>query len=135
MTDDYDRNKAKQGLPKDDTTIEQSPEDLRTGIMKLNVEQRKVFDEVMERLFSDDIIENPFYNHLAGEAGVGKSFLVRVLIQAIKYLKIRSGMDLDKPLVLTMAPTANAAFLVGGKKCCCKCKYTQHAITSTCQVV
>ena len=113
--ENYDKNKAKQSLPRDDTTVQESPGELRRGIIKLNPEQRVVFDEIMERLFSDDIIEHPFYNFLAGEAGVGKSFLVRVLIQAIQYLKVRSGMDLDKPLVLTMAPTATAAFIIGGK--------------------
>ena len=114
MEVEYDRNKAKEGLPKDDT-IQESPEELRKGIIQLNEQQRSIFDEIMERIFSDDSIENPFYNFLAGEAGVGKSHLTRLLIQAIKSMKIRSGMDLDKPLVLIMAPTANAAFLVGGK--------------------
>ena len=115
MEVEYDRNKAKEGLPKDDTSIQESPEELRKGIIQLNEQQRSIFDEIMERIFSDDSIENPFYNFLAGEAGVGKSHLTRLLIQAIKSMKIRSGMDLDKPLVLIMAPTANAAFLVGGK--------------------
>ena len=115
MEAEYDRNKAKESLPKDDTSIQESPEELRQGIIQLNEEQRAVFDEIMERIFSDEIVENPFYNFLAGEAGVGKSFLSRLLIRAIKSIKIRSGQDLDKPLVLTMAPTANAAFLVGGK--------------------
>ena len=115
MEVEYDRNKAKEGLPKDTTTIQESPEELRKGIMQLNEEQRAVFDVIMERLFSDDIVENPFYNFLAGEAGVGKSFLSRLLIQAIKNMKQKSGMDLDKPTSLIMAPTANAAFLIGGK--------------------
>ena len=44
---------------------------------------------------------------------VGKSFLVKVLIEAIKYSKIRAGLELDKPLVLIMAPTAVAAWLIG----------------------
>ena len=115
MEEQYDRNKAKLGLPKDDTSIQESPEELRRGIMQLNEQQRSIFDEIMERIFSDDSDESPFYNFLAGEAGVGKSHLTRIIIQAIRQGKVRSGMDLTKPLVLTMAPTANAAFLVGGK--------------------
>ena len=30
-------------------------------------------------------------------------------------LKVKSGQDLDKPTVVVMAPTANAAYIVGGK--------------------
>ena len=52
---------------------------------------------------------------LAGNAGTGKSFLVQLLIEAVKIIKIKSGDDLKKPPVIVMAPTANAAYIVGGK--------------------
>ena len=52
---------------------------------------------------------------LAGNAGTGKSFLVKVMIEAIKFIKIKAGDDLKKPTVILMAPTANAAFIIGGK--------------------
>ena len=100
-------------LPRDDTSALVDIEELRKLIIQLNQEQRRVFDEVCERVNHESFDEKPFYNFLAGEAGVGKSYLVKVLIEAIKYLKIRAGLELDKPLVLTMAPTAVAAWLIG----------------------
>ena len=59
--------------------------------------------------------EKPIYLFLAGNAGTGKSFLVQLLIEAVKVIKIKAGDDLKKPPVIVMAPTANAAFIVGGK--------------------
>ena len=59
--------------------------------------------------------ENPCYLFLAGEAGTGKSFLVKLLIEAVKIIKIKAGSELKKPSVIVMAPTANAALIVGGK--------------------
>ena len=59
--------------------------------------------------------ERPVYLFLAGNAGTGKSFLVKILIEAVKLIKIKSGDDLKKPPVIVMAPTANAAFIIGGK--------------------
>ena len=64
---------------------------------------------------STDVNEQPFYLYLGGEAGTGKSYLVRLLIEATKFIKIKAGDELRKPPVLVMAPTANAAFLIGGK--------------------
>ena len=37
------------------------------------------------------------------------------MIEAIKHLKLAPGMDLRKPPVLVMAPTANAAYIINGK--------------------
>ena len=111
--EDYDKNKAKGTLPRDDTSALVDIEELRKLIIQLNQEQRRVFDEVCERVNHESFDENPFYNFLAGEAGVGKSFLVKVLILAVKYLKIKAGLDLRKSLVVIMAPTAVAAWLIG----------------------
>ena len=49
------------------------------------------------------------------QAGCGKSFLLKLLIDAVKYLEMESGDELERPRVLTMAPTANAASIIGGK--------------------
>ena len=100
-------------LPRDDTSALVDIEELRKSIIQLNQEQRRVFDEICERVNHESFDESPFYNFLAGEAGVGKSFLVKVLILAVKYLKIKAGLDLKKSLVLIMAPTAVAAYLIG----------------------
>ena len=59
--------------------------------------------------------DNPFHCYIAGEAGTGKSHLLKLLIYAIRQLKVKSGQELDKPSVIVMAPTANAAFLIKGK--------------------
>ena len=52
---------------------------------------------------------------ILGEAGTGKSFLTRVIMESFKQLHIKSGNDLSKPSVLCICPTANAAYIVGGK--------------------
>ena len=46
---------------------------------------------------------------------VGKSFLLKLIIDVAKYLNRKSGDELSKPKVLTIAPTANAASLINGK--------------------
>ena len=40
---------------------------------------------------------------------------VLLLIFAIRQLKVKSGQELNKPSVIVMAPTANAAFIIQGK--------------------
>ena len=89
--------------------------ELRSRISALNQQQRRLFDDFTERMVSSDMNEKPCYLYLAGEAGTGKSHLVQLLIEAVKFLKIKSGAELKKPPVIVMAPTANAAFIVGGK--------------------
>ena len=69
----------------------------------------------MERMISTDVNEKPIYLFLSGNAGTGKSYLVRLMIEAIKIISIKAGAELNKPSVLVMAPTANAAYIVGGK--------------------
>ena len=59
--------------------------------------------------------EKPFYLFLTGNAGTGKSFLVKVIIEAIKFIKIKGGDELQKPPLIVMAPTAVAAHIIGGK--------------------
>ena len=88
---------------------------LRENISSLNLQQRKLFDDIMERMISTDVNEKPIYLFLSGNAGTGKSYLVRLMIEAIKIISIKAGAELNKPSVLVMAPTANAAYIVGGK--------------------
>ena len=61
---------------------------LRSSISTLNHQQRKLFDDFIERIVSTDIDENPCYLFIAGEAGTGKSHLLKVLIEAIKIVKL-----------------------------------------------
>ena len=88
-------------------------ESLRNMIMKLNDQQRRIFDDFCERLICDD--EEPIYLYIAGEAGTGKSFLVNIMIEIVKYLKLKSGDELRKPSAIVMAPTASAAYIIDGK--------------------
>ena len=81
--------------------------------MKLNLQQRKILDDFCERLLSDN--ESPLYLYIAGEAGTGKSFLLKVMIEVTKHLKMAPGDDLKKPTAIVLAPTANAAYIIGGK--------------------
>ena len=89
--------------------------ELRSKISGLNSQQRKLFDDFCERMVSADEDEKPCYLFLAGEAGTGKSYLAKLLIEAVKIIKLKPGVDLKKPPTIVMAPTANAAFIIGGK--------------------
>ena len=110
---EYDRSQAVASLPKDyDAT---SMLELRKGITSLNVKQRMIFDEMCERVVCDDSEAKGSQVYLAGEAGVGKSKVIKTLVPAIKNLAAKSGQDLDKPSVLVLAPSATAAFLIDGK--------------------
>ena len=37
------------------------------------------------------------------------------MIEAIKYVNLKPGTELNKPPIIVMAPTASAAFIIGGK--------------------
>ena len=90
-------------------------EEFRSKVSSLNVQQRRLFDDVVERVASEDFEDNPFYLFLSGNAGTGKSYLLKLMIEAVKLIKMKPGADLTKPPTLVMAPTANAAFIIEGK--------------------
>ena len=85
------------------------------NISSLNDQQRRLFDDFTERCISTDVNEKPVYLFISGNAGTGKSFLVKLLVEAVKIIKIKAGDELQKPPVIVMAPTANAAFIIAGK--------------------
>ena len=58
--------------------------------------------------------DDPFYIYIGGEAGTGKSFVLKLMIDAVKQLGKRSGRDLEKPVSITIAPTGVAAYLLNG---------------------
>merc|ERR1712030_234822 len=86
-----------------DGSIEVDEETYLKMIRQLNDGQRKIFDDFVERINCDG---DPFYLYIGGEAGTGKSFVLRAMINAAKKIGKRSGADLDKPACLTVAPTA-----------------------------
>ena len=114
--DKYDRQRANAALPKDDTDMNYlDPIELRKQITSLNGQQRKIFDDIVERVNDGDMDVYPFNLYIGGEAGTGKSYVLKLLIYGIRQLKVKSGQELDKPTVIVMAPTANAAFAIKGK--------------------
>ena len=92
-----------------------SPEELNKQICGLNSQQRKIFDDIIERETCRGSEKVPYYVFIAGEAGTGKSHLTKVLMEAFKHLNKASGKEINKPSILAIAPTANAAFIIGGK--------------------
>ena len=95
-----------------------SEDDYLESINSLNPEQRIIFEDVVERFmdekFMDTTNPDPFYLYIGGEAGTGKSYLLRLLKEAANRIPKTSGKDLDKPQYLTMAPTGVAAYLIQG---------------------
>ena len=53
-------------------------EELLTKIRGLNVQQRRIFDDVMERLLRTDFRENPFHLYISGDAGMLDLFLIKM---------------------------------------------------------
>ena len=88
-------------------------EDYLEIINKLNDQQRAIFDDFVERI-NGDREDNSFYLYIGGNAGTGKSFVLKAMINAAKMRGKRSGAELDKPVSLTIAPTGVAAYLVNG---------------------
>ena len=91
------------------------PDELKKLICGLNNQERKIFHDLIERETSISEEKEPYYVFIAGEAGTGKSHLTRVLMEAFKSLRVSSGKEINKPTILAVAPTANAAFIIGGK--------------------
>jgi len=112
----FDREQAKKSFSKvNKTELFLDPVEMRKQITSLNRQQRRIFDDVIEKVSDTDVDEKPFYLYIAGEAGTGKSHVLKLLIYAVRELKIKSGLELDKPTVIVMAPTANAAYVIKGK--------------------
>ena len=78
--------------------------DLTNRINTLNLEQRKIFDEMMDIESGEQ-----FFLYLYGKAGTGKTYLLNTIIPALEFKCLREGIDLQKPLILVLSPTATAA--------------------------
>ena len=91
---------------------------LRKSIIGLNTQQRQIFDDIMEREFANLYAteREPYHLYIGGKAGTGKSHVVRVMKEGIKHINIKPGRELDKPSVISMAPTANAAYILQDAK-------------------
>ena len=110
----YVKELARKQIDKYNEGIETLQEDIYLDLVnRLNLHQRRFCDDFVERINSG-IEDEPFYLYIRGEAGTGKSYLLRLMIDAVKQLGKRSGRELDKPVSLTIAPTGVAAYLVNG---------------------
>ena len=124
-TDKKDREDFEKSSKKDDMqllsyfkdSIDMSVDLLafRNLISGLNNQQRYIFDDFVERICDTSEKKAPFYLYIGGEAGTGKSHLLKALIEGTKYLGKYSGKELKKPSVIVMAPTGNAAYIIHGK--------------------
>merc|ERR1711872_92592 len=95
----------KQGKQYDGTEIRlEDKKKLNKRINTLNIQQRKIMGELMD---IDD--EKQYFLYLYGQAGTGKTYLLNTIIPALEFKSLKSGVDLDKPLILVMSPTASAA--------------------------
>ena len=88
--------------------------EIRERVRMLNFDQRRIFDDVIERLWSPVDAVGPFHLYVAGDAGTGKSYLVKTMIEAGKHLSLESGAPLDRTPVLVLCPTATSAGIIGG---------------------
>ena len=93
----------------------ESPLAFRKKICELNFQQRKFFDDIMERETSTDVDKQPFRVYVGGAAGTGKSHLLRILVEGVKQVNVKSGNELEKPSIIAIAPTANSAYILGAK--------------------
>ena len=89
--------------------------EFRDLISGLNFQQRRIFDDIVERLCDVSQNKQPFYVYIGGNAGTGKSHVIQAIVEATKYIGRYSGSELEKPSVLVMAPTGNAAYIIHGK--------------------
>merc|ERR1712055_904770 len=94
----------KQGKVYDGTKIRlEDKKKLNKRINTLNVQQRKILDELMD---IDD--GEQYFLYLYGQAGTGKTYLLNTIIPALEFKSLKSGVYLAKPLILVMSPTASA---------------------------
>ena len=98
---------------KDDIDMSLGIGELRELISQLNNQQRKLFDDFVERLCDVNKDRVPFNNIYWWWSWYRKVSSCKNL--ATKYLGKLSGSELENPSVLVMAPTGNAAFIVHGK--------------------
>ena len=96
--------------------------ELNAMISSLNHKQRTLFNTVhscaIQYVKSRSALSRqnlePLYIFLTGNAGCGKSFLMKVLYQSLTKTLSYGNMSVDKPKVLLMAPTGVAAINIDG---------------------
>lgn len=77
--------------------------DWQTGVESMNQDQRRIFDSVFQSVKNGKEICRKF---VTGEAGTGKSFVIKCIVHAVRG-------ELKKDVAI-LAPTGIAAFNIGG---------------------
>jgi hypothetical protein len=86
--------------------------DFRAMVRQLNREQRQIFDHILHTVKTDG---EQMCTFITGGAGVGKSFLIKTLYQALlKHYNSIPGTDFNELRILLMAPTGKAAYNIKG---------------------
>ena len=84
----------------------------RTGVQKLNPEQKTFFDYIMHSARDNS---KQIFAFLSGGAGVGKSHLSSAIYQQLlRIYNSSAGVDNEKLQILVMAPTGKAAHIIQG---------------------
>ena len=85
----------------------------RTKMRLLNPGQLTFLYEVLQHVKTSD---SPIYRFLSGGAGVGKTFLLKMLYQSLlKFFNRAPGIDPSLLFILLLAPTGKAAYLLKEK--------------------
>lgn len=86
-------------------------------VARLNYEQRAYLNHILHHCRNADPVQ--VIEFLSGGAGVGKSVLIHALVQtiirAVSSHDPQNEHEVDKPVVLTAAPTGTAAFGIKGQ--------------------
>lgn len=90
------------------TSIVRTDEDFLREVRRLNVDQKRLFSVVSQKLGNSDCTNNPLRFFITGGAGSGKSFTLKLFVEQIRRL------SKDRHSVVIAAPTGVAARLVGG---------------------
>ena len=95
--------------------------ELNAMIRSLNYKQRTLFNIVhswAKQYVKSSVLSlqnlEPFHIFLTGNAGCGKSFLMKVLYQSLTKTLSYGNVSVDKPKVLLMAPTGVTAINIDG---------------------
>ena len=101
-----------------------SDSEFNSNVRKLNQKQRQLFDVVHS--WAKNVLKSqslnphtfektkPLHVFLTGNAGCGKSFLMKVIYQSLTKTLSHGDVVIEKPKVLLMAPTGVAATQVDG---------------------
>ena len=103
-------------VPRVETTGIMLPdEDYLSLLGSLNLRQREFFNHIIHCI---KCREEPIYGFLSGDAGVGKSVVIRVLYQSLYRMLNLRVENPDDTTVLLCAYMGTAAFNIGGNTIC-----------------